>query len=188
VTVRFPLPGIPALGEVTEFYSHLNEEVERSRLEAERKTLYSQFTSAAYLAHGAVSGTQMQWGNVWHLQDCVEYIAGALRLMERSKEYDDDHPVHWSEVYRFESSEHHTPPAEYWLLFKLESLLPVLRLSVRIFRLIFPDCSGTWDEWERSLCREEWLQQFILDSRKPSWKEMPLHAPRRVDIVRSSTS
>ncbi|KAI3321521.1 hypothetical protein HD806DRAFT_502778 [Xylariaceae sp. AK1471] len=188
VTVRLPLAGIPALDNVTEFYSRLNTEVERSRLEPERKIVYRQFACAAYLAHHVVAENQLQWGTVWHLQDCITYITQAFRLMERSKEYDDGHPVHWSEVYQSEGSEHQTPPAEYWLLFKLESLLPVLRLSVRVFRLIFSDCSGTWDEWEGSLCRKDWLQQFILDSRKLSWREIPLHAPRRVDIVGSSTS
>ncbi|KAI0904499.1 hypothetical protein F4823DRAFT_205556 [Ustulina deusta] len=177
--IQFPLAGMPSLGQVTEFYSRLNIKVESSRLKHERKMVYRQFITAAYLAHRAAR-YQPQRGTKYHLRDCLAHITEALRLMEMSKEYDDDQPVHWSEVYRTEHSIHHTPPAEYWLLFKLKSLLPVLRFSVRILWLVFPDCSGTWDEWEASLCRKEWLQQFILDSRM-SWTSVPLLAPRRID-------
>ncbi|KAI0445807.1 hypothetical protein F4803DRAFT_108130 [Xylaria telfairii] len=186
VPVPFPLPGIPSPHQVAEFYTRLNIEVERSRLHPERKKAYRRFTSAAYHAYRSVAENQPKWGSVWHLQSCLAYITKALRIAEQSKEFDDGHPVHWSEVYRPGSSQHATPP-EYWLLFKLESLLPVLRLSVRILRLILPDCVVTWDEWEDSLCRKEWLQQFILDSRVSSWKSAPLHAPRRVDIVGLNT-
>ncbi|KAI1748752.1 hypothetical protein F4782DRAFT_515627 [Xylaria castorea] len=182
VTVEFPLLGIPSLDQVAEFYTHLNIEVEKSRLQPERKTAYKRFTSAAYHAHRAVTENQPHFGSVWHLQGCLTYITKALRIVEKSKEFEDRHPVHWSEVYP-ECSEHNTPPEEYWLLFKLESLLPVLQLSVCILRLLFPDCHMTWNEWGNSLCREEWLQQFILDSRMSSWRRIPLHAPRRADVV-----
>ncbi|KAI0540373.1 hypothetical protein GGR58DRAFT_511703 [Xylaria digitata] len=182
VSVYFPLVGMPPLSQVEEFYSSLNFEVERSRLKHERKIAYRQFISAAYLAHDACEKHQPQQGSIYHLRGCVAYISRALRLMERSKEYDDDQPVHWSEVYRTESTRHHTPPEEYWLLFKLRSLWPVLRLSVRILRLAFPYCFVTWEEWDASLCQKEWLQQFILDSRT-SWGNVPLHPPRLMDIV-----
>ncbi|KAI0857783.1 hypothetical protein F4860DRAFT_488219 [Xylaria cubensis] len=181
-TVPFPLPGIPSLDQVAEFYTHLNIEVEKSRLRPERKTAYRRFTSAAYHAHRAVTENQPQQGSVWHFQGCLTYINKALRIMEKSKDFEDRHPVHWSEVYP-ECAERTTPPEEYWLLFKLESLLPVLRLSVRILWLLFPDCKHTWREWEGSLCSDEWLQQFILDSRTSSWRRIPLHAPRRADVV-----
>ncbi|GAP90204.1 hypothetical protein SAMD00023353_4200460 [Rosellinia necatrix] len=180
VPVHFPL-GIPRPSQVAKFYSNLNAEVEGSQLDPERKTSYRRFISAAYLAHRAADENQPQSGSVWHLEDCLDYITKALRLMERSKEYDDGHPVHWSEVYPPEHRQNGRCPEEHWMLFKLESLLPVLRLSVRIFRLAFPDCE--WDEWERSLCHKQWLQQFILDSRASSREQMPLHAPRLVDII-----
>ncbi|KAI0401573.1 hypothetical protein F4802DRAFT_421560 [Xylaria palmicola] len=187
VVVNFPLCGVPSFDQVAGFYSRLNIEVERSRLRPERKTMYRRFTSAAYLAYRAAQENQPTKGSVWHLQDCVGYITKALRLMEKSKEYDDGNPVQWSEVYRTESAPHDTPlprsPAEFWLLFKLESLLPVLGLSVCILRAAFPDCKDTWNEWEASLRREEWIQQFILDSRTSSWRKIPLHAPRRVDVL-----
>ncbi|KAI0455750.1 hypothetical protein F5B21DRAFT_503039 [Xylaria acuta] len=184
VAVRFPLPGIPSLDQVAEFYTRLNIEVETSRLRPERKEAYKRFTSASYHAHRAATENQPQWGSAWHLQACLTYITKAIRIMETSEEYEDGHPVHWSEVYPAERPQQHTtPPEEYWLLFKLESLLPVLRLSVRILRLVLPDCCRTWDEWEDSLCRKEWLQQFILDSRASSWERIPLHAPRRADVV-----
>ncbi|KAI8948127.1 hypothetical protein F4801DRAFT_474061 [Xylaria longipes] len=183
VTVDFPLLGIPSLEQVAGFYTRLNVEVERSRLRPERKRTYQRFTSAAYHAHRAATENQPRKGSIWHLRDCLTYITKALRIMENSKEYEDKHPVHWSEVYRPGCSQCTTTPEEYWLLFKLESLLPVLRLSVRILRLVFPDCHTTWTEWEYSLCRKEWLQQFKLDSRMSSWKRIPLHAPRRADVV-----
>ncbi|KAI0468857.1 hypothetical protein F4859DRAFT_489135 [Xylaria cf. heliscus] len=183
VPVPFPLPGIPSPDQVAEFYARLNIEVERSQLHPKRKNAYQRFTSAAYHAHRAVAENQPKCGSVWHLQSCLTYITKALRIMEKSKEYEDEHPVHWSEVYRDEPRQHTTPPEEYWLLFKLESLLPVLRLSVRILRFVFPDCCRTWDEWEDSLCRKEWSQQFILDSRTLSCGRIPLHAPRFEDIV-----
>ncbi|KAI1738103.1 hypothetical protein F4680DRAFT_426113 [Xylaria scruposa] len=180
--VRFPLPGIPSLDQVEEFYTRLNIEVEKSRLHPERKIAYRRFTSAAYHAHRAVTQNQPQQGSVWHLQGSLTYITKALRIMEKSKEFEDKHPVHWSEVYP-KYAEHTMPPEEYWLLFKLESLLPVLRLSVRILWLLFPACKHTWREWESSLCSDEWLQQFILDSRTSSWRRIPMHAPRRADVV-----
>jgi hypothetical protein len=188
IAVQFPLTAVPSLGQVEKFYGQLHTEVENSRLQPERKIMYRKFVWSAYLAHCAVEKNQPRWGTVWHLGECVSVLNKALRLMEKSKEYDDGHPVHWSEVYRVEGSEHDTSPEEYWLLFKLESLLPVLRLSVRILRLILPDCSGTWNEWEDSLCRKEWLQQFILDSRKSSMMGLHDHAPRREDVVGSSSS
>ncbi|KAI1275434.1 hypothetical protein F5Y07DRAFT_370021 [Xylaria sp. FL0933] len=188
VAVRFPLVGMPSLSQVTEFYSRLSGEVEESRLKHERKTAYKQFITEAYLAHRAAH-YQPESGTMYHLRACLVHITKALWLMERSKDYDDDQPVHWSEVYPIEPAQHDTAPEEYWLLFKLESLLPVLRLSVRILRLVFPgeEYSDTWDEWEDSLCRKEWLQQFILDSRT-SLTKAPQHAPRRVDVVRAGRS
>ncbi|KAH8156424.1 hypothetical protein CIB48_g11824 [Xylaria polymorpha] len=162
----FPLPGIPSPDQVAEFYTRLNIEVESSPLHPERK----KHIGDSHLRHTTRTVLSRK----------------TSQNQEQSKEYDDRHPVHWSEVYRPASSQHTTPP-EYWLLFKLESLLPVLRLSVRILRLVLPDCKMTWDEWEYSLCRKEWLQQFILDSRVSSWKSTPLHAPRRVDVVGLNT-
>ncbi|KAI0099838.1 hypothetical protein GGR51DRAFT_386189 [Nemania sp. FL0031] len=185
VTVQLPLPGVPSSRQVAEFYSRLSVEVEISRLEPERKMAYQRFASAAYLAHRATEENQPPFGFVWHLEDCVTYITKALRQMEQSKEYDDSHPVHWSEVYRGERppewTQHTTPPQEYWLLFKLESLLPVLRLSVRILRLAFPDCSQIWNEWENGLCGKEWLQRFVLDTRMSCCSMTPLHAPCQAD-------
>ncbi|KAI0432007.1 hypothetical protein F5Y09DRAFT_172098 [Xylaria sp. FL1042] len=185
IPVRFPLVGMPPLSQVAEFYTRLSSEVVASRLKHERKMVYKQFITEAYLAHRAIQ-YQPELGTMYHLRDCLAHITKALRLMERGKEHDDDQPVHWSEVYPTEPAQHDTPPEEYWLLFKLESLLPVLRLSVRILRLVFPgkEYAYTWDEWEDSLCRKEWLQQFILDSRM-SWTKAPLHAPRRAEVVRS---
>ncbi|KAI0975847.1 hypothetical protein F4678DRAFT_285027 [Xylaria arbuscula] len=162
--VQFPLTGVPSLSQVSEFYSRLNTEVESSRLKRERKKVYRQFISAAYFAHRSAQ-YQPQCGTKYHLRDCLAEITKALRLMERSKEYDDDQPVHWSEVYSAEPAQQQTAPDECWLLFKLESLWPVLRLSIRILRLVLPGCKDTWIEWEESLFRKEWLQQFIIDSR-----------------------
>ncbi|KAI8627845.1 hypothetical protein F5Y19DRAFT_477012 [Xylariaceae sp. FL1651] len=183
VTVSFPLAELPSLTEVNDFYSRLNVEVERSQLKPHRKSAYRKFIREAYFAHYTVGEYQPRWGTIWHLQDTVFHLVKALRIMEEGKEYDDAYPVHWSEVYQVEVSENRISPPEYWLLFKLESLLPVLRLSVRVLRLIFPDCYETWNEWEDSLCRKEWLQDFILDSKKSSRRVIPLYAPRRVDIL-----
>ncbi|KAI1423428.1 hypothetical protein F5Y12DRAFT_716380 [Xylaria sp. FL1777] len=185
LAVRFPLAGTPSLSQITGFYSRLNIVVESSRLQHERKRMHRKFITEAYLAHRAAQ-YQPRWGTKYHLRGCLAHITKALRLMERSKEYDDDQPVHWSEVYRKEPLQEHQAPEEYWLLLKLKSLLPLLRLSVRILRLILRDCSATWDEWEASLYRREWLQQFILDSRM-SFSRALVHAPRRVDLVGSSS-
>ncbi|KAI0509238.1 hypothetical protein F5B22DRAFT_618161, partial [Xylaria bambusicola] len=144
----------------------------------------------AYLAYGAAQ-YQPRLGTKHHLRSCVSHITQALQIIEKSKEYDDEEPVHWSEVYRTKSPEdhsdhtNHTPPDEYWLLFKLESLWPVLDLSVRILRLVMPDCQETWNEWEATLYQDEWLQQFILDSRLSSTKA-PLDALRQVDMAQPS--
>ncbi|KAI1363327.1 hypothetical protein F5Y08DRAFT_309699 [Xylaria arbuscula] len=176
--VNFPLTGMLPLSYITEVYSRLLTEVEGSRLKRERKSAYKQFVTRAYLAYRAAQ-YQPQSGTRHHLRGCLAHITQALQLMEKSKVYDDEQPVHWSEVYRTEcprgqdTSEEHTSPKEYWLLFKLESLWPVLDLSVRILRLVMPDCWGTWDEWEGSLYQDEWLQQFILDSSLSLTKTYP---------------
>ncbi|KAI1149963.1 hypothetical protein F4825DRAFT_428652 [Nemania diffusa] len=184
VVVQLPLTGIPSSSQVAEFYTQLNAEVAMSQLKPERKMMYQRFASAVYLAHRASEENQPLSGSVWHLEGCVTYITKALRLMEKSQEYDDSHPVHWNEVYLGEWSQHATHPADYWLLFKLESLLPLLQLSVRILRLVFPDCLVTWDEWDHSLCGEEWLRQFVLDSRT----SFPPRASRLADTIRPSSS
>ncbi|KAI0162097.1 hypothetical protein GGR57DRAFT_453119 [Xylariaceae sp. FL1272] len=183
-TVQFALYRGPSPKEVGDFYGCLRIEVEQSRLRPRRKSLYKKFARRAYQAHRSFREGQPVVGTVWHLHECIHFLIQAFKAMEEAQEYDDDgrHPVHWSEVYRAEGLDQQ-PPQEYWLLFKLESLLPVLRLSVIILRLVFPDCVETWNEWEKDLCRKEWLQQFILDSRKSSLSAMPTYAPRRDDIV-----
>ncbi|KAI1261700.1 hypothetical protein F5Y18DRAFT_197455 [Xylariaceae sp. FL1019] len=182
-TVQFALYRGPSPNEVGNFYRRLWLEVEQSRLRPRRKSVYKRFVRYAYQAHRSLKEGQPVVGTVWHLQDCIHFLIQAFKAMEEAQEYDDDrHPVHWSEVYRAEGLDQQTPQ-EYWLLFKLESLLPVLRLSVIVLRLVFPDCDETWNEWEADLCRKEWLQQFILDSRNSSFSAMPTYAPRRDDIV-----
>lgn len=187
--MKFPLAGMLPLDYITDVYSRLLTEVESSRLKHERKLTYRKFITRAYLAYRAAQ-YQPQSGTRHHLRGCLAHITQALELMEKSKEYDAEQPVHWSEVYRSDctkrhvTSKHHTPPEEYWLLFKLESLWPVLDLSVRILRIVMPDCWGTWDEWEASLYQEEWLQQFIIDSRL-SLTRVPLRLSQ-VEIAQPS--
>ncbi|KAK5635773.1 hypothetical protein RRF57_011485 [Xylaria bambusicola] len=185
--VQFPLAGMLPLAYITEYYSRLHVEVEGSRLKPERKAIHRQFMTKAYLAYRAAQ-YQPHSGTKHHLRGCLFHITQALQIIEKSKEYDDEQPVHWSEVYPatfLEGYANHTPPEEYWLLFKLESLWPVLDLSVRVLRLVMPDCQETWDEWEATLYQEGWLQQFILDSRL-SLAKIPLDASRQIDMARPS--
>ncbi|KAI1328689.1 hypothetical protein F5Y16DRAFT_147315 [Xylariaceae sp. FL0255] len=189
VLVQFPLPARP-LDELEEFYRSNQLEVESSCLQSRRKCLYGKFIQAAYRAHWAVRQGP-KYGSVYHLQTCVSYILEAFKIMEEAKEFDDGTPVGWSEVYIGRNSKAGIAlhePQEYWLLFKLESLFPVLELSIRVLRLILPDLDDVWDEWEYTLLQETWLQQFIIDSRASSYKDIPFHAPRRDEIIDTSIS
>lgn len=180
--IQYPLAGIEHSTRVALFYSQLLDEVERSRLHERRKELYRKFQNRVVVAHVALEENQTHLGTTSRLRTPLAHLDAALKLIKELKDFDDEHPVHWSEVFPIQSAQGKSSPDELWLLFKLESLRPCLVFLVRLFRRVLPDCSFLWDECEGSLLRKEWIFQFILDS--PTSLEIPVppHLLKKVDI------
>ncbi|KAI1766772.1 hypothetical protein GGR53DRAFT_485177 [Hypoxylon sp. FL1150] len=176
--IRFPLFGIEHSSRVESFYGELYSEVDRSNLDRKRKELYAKFKNRVVDAHIAVEN-QTRIGTNSRLRIPLAHLSAALKLMKELKEYDDENPVQWFEVFPDESVQCNLSPQELWLHFKLESLRPCLVFLVRLFRMILPGCSDLWDECERSLLRKEWIYQFILDSPKSPETPVPTHLLRR---------
>lgn len=172
--IRFPLAGAEHSSRVDMFYGKLLEEVEGSRLDETRRTLYRKFTCKVVSAHVALEENQTNIGTISKLQTPLTHLAAALRLVAKLKEYDDEHPVHWSEVFPTQSVKSNLSPDELWFHFKLESIRPCLVFLVRLLRLVLPYHSDTWNECEESLTRKEWMDQFILDSPRPLNMPIPL--------------
>ncbi|KAI1380012.1 hypothetical protein F4677DRAFT_408273 [Hypoxylon crocopeplum] len=173
--LHFPLAMIEPSGRVAEFYRELLREVEGSRLVDKRKKLYRKFTRLVISAHAALEAIKEPIGTVAKLRIPLAYLAAALKLITQLKDHDDEHPVHWSEVFPNQSVQSSLSPEELWLHFKLESIRPCLVLLMRLLRLILPEYSDTWNECERTLLGKHWISQFILDSPKSLKKSCLAH-------------
>ncbi|KAI0011393.1 hypothetical protein F4779DRAFT_226584 [Xylariaceae sp. FL0662B] len=181
--IQFPLAKAKSSTLIFEFYQSRNKEVERSGLEKKRKNLYRRFKDQVFLAHVAIEQVKGPFGTARNLRGPLAHLFRALNLMTELKDYDDECPVNWSEVYPCESMQVETPPGDFWSNYKLESIQPCLVLLVQIFRLMFPDRSDIWDECERSLELKEWIFSFVLDSEKSQRRSMPPYPPTRSEIV-----
>ncbi|KAI1106018.1 hypothetical protein F4804DRAFT_81489 [Jackrogersella minutella] len=171
--IRFPLVGVEHSTRVARFYKGLLAEVDRSRLDDERKKLYRKFTKRVIAAHVAVEEAGPRIGRVSRLWGSLSHLAAALDLMTQLNEYDDNHDIHWSEVFPTEAVQCPLSPGDLWFYFKLESLRPCLIFLVRLFRLVLPYCSAMWNECEGSLRRKQWISMFVLDSPNPKPEEKP---------------
>ncbi|KAI1772730.1 hypothetical protein F4818DRAFT_425369 [Hypoxylon cercidicola] len=180
--IHFPLAGLEHSTRVARFYQELLDEVERSRLHEKRKELYRKFQNRVVFAHIAHEEIQVVLGTASRLRTSLAHLHVALKLMKELKEYDDEHPVHWSEVFPTQSAQGNLSPEELWFLFKLESLRPCLVALVRLLRQVLPDCSVLWNECEGNLLRREWIFQFILDLPKPLETQVPAHFLRIFDV------
>ncbi|KAI1212545.1 uncharacterized protein F4807DRAFT_340600 [Annulohypoxylon truncatum] len=181
--IRFPLAGVEHSSRVAYFYKKLMAEVNQSRLDGKRKELYRSFTARVISAHFAVENVE-RIATVSKLRVPLSHLAAALKIMVELKEYDDKHPVHWSEVFPTEDVQCSLSPADLWLHFKLESIRPCLAFLVRLFRRVLPDCSGMWNECEESLRRKQWILLFVLDSPNPRRIQTPTTPPRANLIAR----
>ncbi|KAI5867430.1 hypothetical protein GGS23DRAFT_177573 [Durotheca rogersii] len=164
--VQFPLRGIEPSRRVAQFYQELLGEIEQSRLDDTRKRLYRKFTRRVVAAHVAVEEVKVPIGTVSNLRKALARLSAALNLIITLKDYDDEHPVHWSEVFPTESMPLKSSPDRLWHDFKLESIRPCLVCLVRILRLVLPDFTDMWDECEASLTGKQWILLFVLDSPK----------------------
>ncbi|KAI1488379.1 hypothetical protein F5X96DRAFT_84666 [Biscogniauxia mediterranea] len=180
--VELPLTG-PTLKELYGFYQGRFATIKHSKLAIRRKELYIKFTQHTYYAYDAVNRGPSQAGTVLNLREAVVHLLKALRLVEKTKDFDDANPVQRTEWPLRGPPGAKETPEESWLCFKLASIQPCLRLSVRVLRLIFPECSDIWHECEESLTMAEWVLQFVLDSKRSQERSLPLYAPRRSDIV-----
>ncbi|KAI1077484.1 hypothetical protein F5B20DRAFT_262637 [Whalleya microplaca] len=185
--IEFPLAKVKSSALIFEFYQSRNKEVEQSELDERRKKLYKRFKDQVFLAHVAIEQVT-PYGTVRNLRGPLAHLFRAVNLMTELKDYDDEHPVHWSEVYPHESMQNETSPVNFWLNYKLESVQPCLILLVQIFRLVFPDRLDIWDEWESSLEKKEWILQFVLDSAKSQRRSLLPYPPIRSDIVGNARS
>ncbi|KAI0600621.1 hypothetical protein F4775DRAFT_590179 [Biscogniauxia sp. FL1348] len=180
--VAFPLTR-PTLREIHRFYQDRFVIIQYSKLAPRRKELHTQFTQQIYYAYGAVDRDLSQPDTVVDLREAIIHLLKALRLVEKTKDFDDANPVQKTEWLLSGPAGARETPEESWLCFKLASIQPCLQLSVQILRSIFPDCSDIWDECDKSLAMQEWVLQFILDSQRSQERSLPLYAPRRSDIV-----
>ncbi|KAI1645837.1 hypothetical protein F4815DRAFT_443650 [Daldinia loculata] len=162
--VRFPLAGVEPSNRVAQFYEELLAEVEQSRLRDRRKKLYRQFVNRVIAAHAAVEDAGVPLGTVSMLRNPLAHLDIALNRMADLIEYDNEHPIHWSEVFPIENTKSQLSPSELWLHFKLESIRPCLVFLVRLLGLVLPKYSDMWRECDESLTSTEWIAQFILDS------------------------
>ncbi|KAI1445601.1 hypothetical protein F5Y02DRAFT_385732 [Annulohypoxylon stygium] len=86
--------------------------------------------------------------------------------MVELKEYDDKHPVHWSEVFPTEDARCSQSPVELWFNFKLESIRPCLAFLERLLRLVLPYYLEIWNECEISFRKSNGF--YCLSSIRPS--------------------
>ncbi|KAI8959714.1 hypothetical protein F5Y11DRAFT_291483 [Daldinia sp. FL1419] len=177
-SIDFPLEKVESSSLIADFYEGMGAEVERSRLRDRRKKLYTRFSKKVVVAHAAVEDVGVSKGTVMILQDSLAHLDVALRLMTDLIEYDNENPIHWSEVFPTEDARSQLSPSELWLYFKLESVRPCLVFLVRLLRLILPDCLDLWCECEESLRSELWMVRFILDSQRPPRKSTSVHFPK----------
>ncbi|KAI0848420.1 hypothetical protein F5Y00DRAFT_238331 [Daldinia vernicosa] len=162
--VWFPLAGVEPSNRVAQFYEELLAEVEQSRLRDGRKKLYRRFVNRVVAAHAAVEDPGVPHGTVSMLRKPLAHLDIALNRMVDLVEYDNKHPIHWSEVFPIENAKSQSSPTELWLYFKLESIRPCLVFVVRLLGLVLPTYLDMWRECYESLTSKEWIVQFILDS------------------------
>ncbi|KAI1655873.1 hypothetical protein F4813DRAFT_365605 [Daldinia decipiens] len=163
-SVWFPLVGVEPSNRVAQFYEELVTEVEQSRLRDGRKKLYRRFVNRVIAAHATVEDIRVPLGTVSTLRHPLAHLDIALNRMTDLIEYDNEHPIHWSEVFPIENAKSQLSPSELWLHFKLESIRPCLVFLVRLLGLVLPKYSDMWRECDKSLTSKEWIIQFILDS------------------------
>ncbi|OTB02877.1 hypothetical protein M426DRAFT_190142 [Hypoxylon sp. CI-4A] len=187
--IGYPLVGVEHSTRVAWFYKELVAEVAQSRLDETRKDLYRRFQERVISAHEAHEEVQVRIGTVSQLREPLVQVDAALQLILDLNEYDDKHPVHWTEVFPTENvrSQSRLSPKELWHHFKLESIRPCLVFLVRLLRLLLPDSSALWEECEESLRRREWILQFILDSpRLPNTSTRPQASKARLSTFRTA--
>ncbi|KAI0384352.1 hypothetical protein F5Y04DRAFT_248171 [Hypomontagnella monticulosa] len=162
--IEFQKAEIEPVRRVAKFYHELLVEVEGSRLKDRRKQLYRKFKANVLRAHAAFEEIRSSTGGVSRLRGSFAHIHEALEAITDLKEYDDSHPVHWSEVFPTQDVKSKLSPKELWYHFKLESIRVCLVFLVRLLELALPDFSDIWDECKESLTVDVWIRQFILDS------------------------
>ncbi|KAI1499989.1 hypothetical protein F5X99DRAFT_259865 [Biscogniauxia marginata] len=180
--VPFPLTGLPPLKEIHGFYQNRFVQIEKSGLAPHRKALYTQYIQQVYYAYAAVERGRPPRGTVADLRSLVVHLLYAVNLMAETKDFDDANQIHGLEWAFLGSTEANMSPEDSWQSFKLESIWPCILLSVKILRLLFPDCSGVWNECDKGLRMNGWSSQFVIDS-KSQYRGLPLYAPRRSDII-----
>ncbi|KAI5922308.1 hypothetical protein F4810DRAFT_291701 [Camillea tinctor] len=186
--VKFPVIKPTSLKYIHGFYQLRFFVINNSKLAEYRKKSYIKFTQQIYHAFDAADRDQPLDGTVLDLREVVIHLLKALQIIEKTKDFDDANPVQRAEWPHNGPAGVTETAADSWLCFKLRSIQPCLELSVSILRLIFPDCSEIWDECDASFKMDEWMFQFILDSRRSQERSMPLYAPRRSDIDGSTLS
>ncbi|KAK8016285.1 hypothetical protein PG993_014474 [Apiospora rasikravindrae] len=114
-----------------------------------------------YLSTAYAKASSQPTGLISSLREPFELLKMALRELMRIRDLDGRVPV--------EANEGPTAGREAedaWLTIKLQYAKACLLLLIRIFWPVLPEYPEWWEEIEASLKNEDWLKQFILDSRK----------------------
>jgi hypothetical protein len=180
--VSFPLAGAPVLTWVKKCHRNWVHCLKSSQLAPHREHYRRVFSSSIIRAYEQVSYDRPT-GPVSDLREPLRLIVEALRVLMRSKNYDDAHPIRESELSPALVTQINKSPAAIWLNVKLAYTHLCLLLMVRILWHVLPEFVDSWNEYEKMLKMDHWRLQFILDSDTSKRKSTPAH-PTLSDVLR----
>ncbi|KAK7914602.1 hypothetical protein PG985_012305 [Apiospora marii] len=156
---HYQLKGTAELASMEQTIMSWRENVMHSAFIPERKRFCLKIDGHLRAAYAKASNQPT--GPMSSLQEPFLQLKNALRQLMIIRDFDDRVPVKAAEA----------PIAsrgaeDAWLTIKLQYAKACLVLLVRIFWLVLPKYPEWWEEIEASLNNEDWLKQFILDSRK----------------------
>ncbi|KAK7962407.1 uncharacterized protein PG986_003232 [Apiospora aurea] len=156
---HYQLKGLSELLSMEQSIISWREKVMRSAFSEERKQFCVKIDDCLRKAYARASSQPT--GPISGLREPFWQLRRALKKLMIIRDLDESVPVKASEA----------PTAsrgaeDAWLTIKLQYTKACLLLLIRIFWHVLPEYPEWWEEIEASLKNEDWLKQFILDTRK----------------------
>ncbi|KAK7985072.1 hypothetical protein PG996_005688 [Apiospora saccharicola] len=156
---HYQLKGVAELASMEQAIMSWRENVIHSTFAPERKRFCLKIDG--YLRAAYAKASNQPTGPMSSLREPFMLLKMALRQLMIIRDFDDRVPVRATEAPRASRG-----AEDAWLTIKLQYAKACLVLLIRIFWLVLPKFPEWWEEIEASLNNEDWLKQFILDSRK----------------------
>ncbi|KAK8074916.1 hypothetical protein PG997_009579 [Apiospora hydei] len=156
---HYQLKGLSELLSMEQSIISWREKVILSAFSDERKQFCCKIDHCLRKAYARASSQPT--GPISGLREPFEQLKMALRKLMIIRNFDESVPVKATEA-----STASRGVEDAWLTIKLQYAKACLLLLIRIFWPVLPEYSEWWEEIEASLKNEDWLKQFILDTRK----------------------